>query len=412
MRSLRSFPLLLALAMAPALGAQDPGPVSLPGRYDGGYLIFRSADGAFEYWLDGRLQIDAAGYFGSENQLASGTEIRRARIGVKTTLFRVWETEIDVDFAENAVEIKDAWIGYVGMPNSIVRIGNFKEPFSLEVLTSSKNVTFMERSYADNLAPTRTIGASYTRWGRNWHVSGGVFGQEPGQVDETARDEGYALTGRATFAPVLADGRLVHVGVSLSRRTPDADEGSDTNSVRFRARPETFVSQARFLSTGRIRFVDHVSKYNAEAAMVFGPFSLQGEYTQAVVRRLEDRPEASFAGGYVQGSYFLTGESRKYLVDEGEFDRVIPAGRGGAWEVAARYSTLDLNDDDPEVDILGGMARNYTVGLTWYANTNIKWMLNYTWVDHDENAEPDLGPEPYVKGDSFSMLQTRLALAF
>lgn len=412
MRTSRSLPLLLALVMVPALHAQDPGAVSLPGRYDGGYLIFQSADGAFQYWLDGRLQLDAAGYFGSENQLASGTEIRRARLGVKTTLFRDWWTEIDVDFAENAVEIKDAWIGYVGLKNSIIRLGNFKEPFSLEVLTSSKNITFMERSYADNLAPSRTIGASFTRWGRNWHVSGGVFGQEGGQFDETARDEGFALTGRATFAPVNTDGRLVHVGVSLSRRTPDADEGSDTNSVRFRARPETFVSQTRFLSTGRIRFTDHVAKYNAEAALVFGPFSVQGEYTAASVHRLEDRATASFAGGYVQASMFLTGESRKYLVDEGEFDRVIPASRGGAWEVAARYSTLNLNDDDPEVDIMGGMARNYTVGVTWYANTNIKWMLNYTYVKHDEFAEPDLGPEPYVPDEAFSILQMRIGLAF
>lgn len=397
---------------SPALPAQTPtAPVPLPGVYDGGYLIFRSADQRFAYWLDGRLMVDGATYWGGENTLGGGTTIRRARLGVKSQLYTDWYAEIDFDFSENAVEIKDAWAGYTGFANTILKAGQFKEPFSLETVTSSKNVMFMERSYIDNFSPTRTIGAGAVRWGRHWQVSAGVFGQEAGQVDETARNEGWAATGRVTIAPVIRDRQVVHFGVSLSRRTPDAAEGSDTNSFRFRARPETDVSKARFVSTGRVRFVDHASYYNAEAAVMMGSLHLQGEYTQVALRRLEDRATAKFAGGYVAATYFLTGDSRKYLVEAGEFDRVLPTRSGGAWEIGARYSTIDLNDDDPDVDIMGGKATNYTLGLTWHINANLKWLVNFVRVENDENAEPDLGENP-VAGDKFNILQTRVALAF
>jgi len=84
-------------------------PVPLKTFFDGGYLVWASKDGDFKYWLDGRLNLDAAVYNGSENRLHDGVEVRRARLGLKTTLFKDWLTEIDVDFADNAVEIKDFW---------------------------------------------------------------------------------------------------------------------------------------------------------------------------------------------------------------------------------------------------------------------------------------------------------------
>jgi len=253
---------------------------------------------------------------------------------------------------------------------------------------------------------------SYTRWGHQWQSSVGVFGQPAGDVDATGRSQGYAATGRVTFAPLLGDRRLIHLGVAASRRTPDAaDAVADSNQVRFRARPETDVSQARFVTTGKIKNVDYTTFLNGEFAAVAGPASLQAEYTQTQAHRLGDLATASFSGGYVSASYFLTGESRPYVVSEGEFDRIQPRSSRGAWEVAARYSGIDLNDYSPGVSILGGKAANYTIGVNWYINTNFKWMINYVHVQNDKNAKPDIGIAPFPTGESFRIFQTRFALA-
>jgi len=402
---------LLAVAR---LGAQTTTPkVPLSPGYEGGFLVFQNPDSTFRYWLDGRIQFDGAMYSGSKNALSNGTEVRRARLGGKATLYGNWHGEIDVDFTKNAVEMKDIWIGYIGFPNSIIKFGNYKEPFSLETLTSSKYITFLERSYADNFSPDRNIGVGYARWGHWWQAAVGAFGQTAGSVDASGRDEGYGLTGRATFAPINSEGRLLHFGGALSMRTPPGDASPDTNTVRFRARPETNVSQARYFTTGKIRLVDHTSYYNGELATVYGPFSVQAEYTNVAVRRLNDLPKASFNGSYVFASLFLTGETRPYLVEEGEFDRIVPKSSIGAWEIAARVSGIDLNDRSTGVNILGGKGTNYTLGLNWYINANFKWMLNYVRVVTDENAKPDIGPvTPFKTGDKFNIIQTRFALAF
>jgi phosphate-selective porin OprO/OprP len=403
--------LLTALGAVPSQ-AQEPGrPVPLPGAYDGGYLVFQSRDGAFKYWLDGRLMLDGAIYSGSKNTnaLANGTEIRRARIGIKTTLFSDWVTEMDVDFAENAIEMKDMWVGYQKVHNTLFRVGNYKEPFGLETLTSSKFITFMERSYTDNFSPDRHTGIGMTHWADRWRVEAGAFGQVAGEADASGRNEGYGLTGRVTVLPIHSGRNLVHLGGAFSRRTPNAATGSDTNTVRFRARPETDISKTRFLTTGKIRFVDYTNYFDGEFAAVSGPASLQAEYTRVDVHRLGDRKTASFDGWYVMGSLFLTGESRQYVASDGEFDRIYPKSRNGALELAARVSRMDLNDTS--VAILGGRATNYSVGLNWYANPNIRWMLNYTRVVNDENAKPDVFLPPAVAGDKFNIIAIRVSLA-
>ena len=386
---------------------QPPRPVPLPGMYDGGYLVFQSADSAFKYWLDARAQVDAADYLGATNALATGVELRRVRLGVKTTLYRNWLGEIDVDFAGDAVEVKDLWIGYQGWSNSLLRVGNFKEPFSLETLTSSKYITFLERSYIDNFSPDRHIGIAYSRWGSRWQFSAGAFGQGSGDVDATGQNQGYGLTARATVAPLLRNRQLIHLGAAISRRTPDAS--ATPNRLRIRARPETDVNQARFLSTGRIPNVDYELLYNGELAAVQGPFSFQAEATKADVHRLGGLTTASFWGGYAAFSFFLTGESRPYLPNEGEWDRVFPRSQNGAWEVAARLSTMNL--DDTSVGILGGKGTNITLGLNWYINGNFKLMADYVHVNLNANAIPDQGTPPLVGGDKFDIVQLRASLA-
>ena len=115
--------------------------------------------------------------------------------------------------------------------------------------------------------------------------------------------------------------------------------------------------------------------------------SIQGEYIATEVKRENGFENAAFDGAYIYASWFLTGESRPYKAKKGKFGRVKPISKDGfgAWEVAMRYSTLDLNDGV----ITGGEMDNITFGLNWYANPNVRFMANYIMVDTDEKAGND-----------------------
>ena len=141
---------------------------------------------------------------------------------------------------------------------------------------------------------------------------------------------------------------------------------------------------------------DDVNRYGAEAAGVYGPFSLQGEYLRGAVNREdaeEPRCQLSMAGtSWEAGS--LTGESRGYVFEEARFKNPKPkgiVGKGGigAWELLARYSTLDLSDGDVD----GGEEDNVTVGLNWYPTPNFRFMANYVRVLDLEGGDFD-GAEP------------------
>jgi phosphate-selective porin OprO/OprP len=240
-----------------------------------------------------------------------------------------------------------------------------------------------------------------------------VFGQEAGTPDATAAGEAHAFVGRAVISPIHEDGKVFHLGGAIERRTPDAAVGADTNTVRLRARSETWIAKTRFISTGKIRFVDYTQSYNGEMTSAYGPATLQAEYTRVNIYRLGVLPHETIRGGYVSAAYFITGEHRPYLMEEAEYDRVIPKSeKYGAWEVAARWSTLDLNDPTVGIDLKGGRATNYTLGLNWHINPNFKWMLNYVQVNNDDNAKADLGTAPLQNGGVFRIVQTRFSLAF
>jgi phosphate-selective porin OprO/OprP len=168
----------------------------------------------------------------------------------------------------------------------------------------------------------------------------------------------------------------VHLGAAGSWRTPD-----DADTIRFRQRPESHVTDVRLVNTGAID-ADDFTRGGAEAAAVLGPFSLQGEYIGAHVnRQTPGAPDVWFDGWYALGSWFLTGESRAYEFERGAFGNVKPqrvVGQGGigAWELLARYSNIDLLDEDIE----GGEQDDLTIGLNWYPTSNLRLLLNYVRV--------------------------------
>ena len=199
-------------------------------------------------------------------------------------------------------------------------------------------------------------------------------------------DSQYNLTGRLTGLPwYAAQGRrLLHVGLSYSHRFRAND------AVRFRQRPEANLSPVRFVDTESV-VADGVDLINPELAMVLGPFSLQGEYTRALVNAAQGS-DPDFGGFYVYGTYFLTGEHRIYKPKAGVFDRVVPKrnfdGKGGpgAWEVGVRYSLLDLDD----AGVSGGELSGLTGAVNWYPNPNTRVMLNYVLADLDNVGDTNI----------------------
>jgi phosphate-selective porin OprO/OprP len=395
-----------------AQATDEPKPEPVDVFQGAGILVAQTPDGAFKWWLDGRLNLDTAYYFNSDNTLANGVELRRARFAINMALWKTWAAQFDVDFVENAVDVKDAWVGYTGLPNTVIRVGNFRTPFGLETLTSSRYITFMERSLVDNFSPDRRMGIGASRWGNRWTAAAGVFGPELADTNDTiGQDQTSSLVGRVTVLPVSTSDGIVHIGLAAARMDPTAPANatlSDANRWRMRARPESHVNRGRFIDTGQVKNVDHASLYGLEAAATWKSFSFQSEYNRETLRRTSSEfVEPTYDGYYAFVSWFPTGEHRPYDRTEGSFGRVLPKSSKGALELAVRYSTMDLND--AAAGVFGGKEEILTFGVNWYVNANIRLMTNYLYVKNDDNAK---GDRSYIPGDKFNVVQMRLGLMF
>jgi phosphate-selective porin OprO and OprP len=381
-----------------------------------GKLVFESKDTTFQWWFDSRIQVDGAMYFENKNSLSNGALLRRITFAMKTILWKNWRAELDIDFREDAsinsqVELRDTWIQYeIPNKNIAFQIGNFKEPFGLEELNSSRLLTMMERSGISKAIPLgRRLGfvARYwTDWGQ---ATVGIFGHEAGaRVDKGQNDEGYSTNLRLSVAPFNQPGQNLHLGVAASYKRPDVTADLALNTIEVKTRNETYVSDIKYLHTGDITSVNYYNRFAGELMGVYGPFFIQSEYMFTDIHRWYGKPTVNLGGGYVTLSWMTTGESRKYYVDEGEMGPIdSPKHSWGALELAARYSITDLNDEG--AGIKGGLGKFLTFGVNYYPNVNLKIMLNYVIADFDDNAT---GKGKYLGNDDHSFLQMRIQASF
>jgi phosphate-selective porin OprO/OprP len=318
---------------------------------------------------------------------------RRARIAAMGNFMENVEYRMEFDFAQaGRPSFLDNWVAFHSVPLAgNVKVGHFFEPFSLERLTSNRFGTFMERSLADLFAPARNLGVSAYDTSEDERVTwaAGAFRSISDNFgDDFGDNGGWAGTGRVSWLPWYddeSDGRyLLHVAAAYSFRS------LAERSVTFREAPEIRVSALGvgdippFVDTGSIP-ARSFQLFGAEAALVYGPLSVQSEYMYVPVDRI-DGPNPTFQAMYVYGSYFLTGENRQYRRSTGTFDRMSPktnvlmpshapgAARGcGAWEVATRWSSINLTDSG----ISGGRLNDITLGVNWYLNPYTRIMWNY-----------------------------------
>lgn len=359
-------------------------------------LRFETADRAFRARIGGRFHNDWAWGTMSDDvettlgeDFKNGVEFRRAWIYLSGTLYDDYEYKVQYDFAGGSGgTFKDVYFAMRNVPVvGGIRVGHFKEPFSLEELTGNNYLTFIERGLPNGaFAPKRNTGVmlydTLLDEQMTWAI--GTFRETDAFGDEQSDSE-YLVTGRLTGVPVYADdGRtILHLGAAARWRRPGDD------SVRYRERPEVHLAP-RFVDTGTIAS-DGEARAGAEVAWVGGPFSAQAEYFYTFVDAAGGN-DPDFNGLYVYGSYFLTGEHRPYKRSSGVFGMVQPHrnfkfnGGPGAWEGALRYSQIDLRDEG----IKGGELRNTTLGVNWYLNSNVRIMANWVHSHRKQVGNADL----------------------
>jgi len=355
----------------------------------------------------------------------SGLVMRRARYTMRGDVGPHSYWKISIEATDRTAGLRDNFLdfrrfnetGVDALPN--IKMGNFFEPYSLEQQTPSSRLTFMSRSAAtlamglgrsfgimayDSFKQERfgyALGAFVSPLEKLGDFSDRV-------VDETVVRDGYGLTGRVWWMPggsCRDPCRRLLLGASYSRRV-------NMSGVQFRARPETFkfdfVNDTDFSTDGSgVPLLEDASTANlgaVEAVWTRGPWSVQAEY---YLTHVESRAggDPFFHGGYALVSYWLTGECRPLVRGSVRQVRICnprdPCKEDSGWggvELAARFTTVDLNDGP----VQGGSMRNVALGLNWHLAARRRLMFNLIRAQVDDG----------IADAPIWIFQTRLQLEF
>ena len=346
-------------------------------------LFFLSASAeAQEFRVRGRLHMDAFYGISDADDFSNGFNNRRGRMGMSGTITNGWDGQIEIDFADGTLSHTDTRLRRTFENGGRLLIGQFKVPMGHNELTSSNSITFMERSTPTNvIADARRLGIGYELYRGNLGFNSMVFGRSLGERAAIAGNMPLGAAFRGVFSPELAGGTL-HLGGSIAYQ-----HFSENRGVRYRDRPGLRDSKGGSLRLIDVTVPDAEStlKTGIEILWLSGPFSVDGEYLRAAVNS-ENGNNAGFHGWYIQSGYVLTGESRSY--SRGVAGGVTPAGEKGAWEVAVRYTQMNLNDGE----FTGGEQSNITLGLNHYVTSRLRFMVNLVYVTLDNtDTNPLLG---------------------
>jgi phosphate-selective porin OprO and OprP len=404
----------------PAISAAST-PIRFDATWDNG-LFLKSTDDQFRFHAGGIGQIDSVWLIGPQGNFvapggstsgvgnAAATQLRRAILQVDGTVYGQFDFMIQYDFANasndnsglqpasfsdltSSPAPQNIWMQVRDVPYfGIVRVGSQKMPIGMDNNTGSAFLPFMERSdNYDAFYGTFNNGFALGITARDWSESErltwqyGIY-RPATNVFGVALNK-YSVGGRMTALPVYEDDgeELIHVG--LGTFSGELVENQLRDRARTLLRNGPGFAVPILVDTGEIPGSRQYT-IGPEFAAVYGPLSVQAEWAGQWLTDADPNNQQQgtvfYHGGYVEALYFLTGEHELYDKHEGVFGRVIPrsnfhttAGdccRGyGAWQVGVRFSYLDLNDKT----IQGGQVYDWTLGLNWYLNPNMKVQLNY-----------------------------------
>jgi len=351
--------------------------------WDKGYHL-DSNDGNIKLKFGGRIQYDEAFFFQDDDiddaygSIENASELRRVRFANEGILYKFVSFKLEFDFASGNAIVSDAFITLTSLPAiGNIRIGHQKEPFSLDMMNSSNDMTFMERASVTNFKKQRNSGLLIFNTAFSQRATWAIGAYHNSDVKgKSLPDDRYNITGRITALPFYnkEENKLLHLGIAYSNRNPSERVYS------IKGKPDSHLAPV-YVNTGAIENVTDNHTLGTEIALVWDSFAMQGEYIASGLK--DNNNTYSFKGYYGEASYFLTGEHKNYSTKDAWFKRITPkknfnpTGEDKGWgalEAAVRYSSLDLNDET----VNGGEIDNITAALNWYLNPATRFSVNYS----------------------------------
>ncbi len=357
MRPDRSTPLAAALALAVALG-------TLPSAARAERVLADTED--MDVSLGALLQWDATAFHEDARALPDQQDhLRRAELVLKGKAERWdWVAGYDVD----AERWLDANVRVRLGEATRLRIGQFKQPLTLEESQSSSHLDFNGRASLNAFALSRRLGLGMQHAGDGWALEASAFTDDM----NTGGAEGEGVAARALWIPRAEAGRVVQVGVSGSLQAPEDDRLALSSRIGIDRLPY------RPVSTGTITGVERDQRLGVEGLWIAGPLSVQGEAMRVQLGR-DGLPGVAGHAAYVYATWSLDGEPRGYR------DGLPSSPASGSWMLTARLGTIDLDDGA----VRGGRADDVTVGLNWYAADWLRFSLDHVRVSSERQGVSD-----------------------
>ncbi len=413
--------------------------------------------------ITSRVHFDGGGYDYHPNtagtvpqRLDDGVNVRRARIGVLGKFMEDWNYALIYDFGGSSdgfastasvggtavgflpggalSGIENAYLSYTGIKpfggTLAIEGGIMDLPYTLDEASSSNDIPFMERAapgvVARNIAADDFRSAFGARWFNDifWagaYVTGPTTGaiHSASSVNPNGTTEQLGAVARVAGQIVSGKDYSLHLGADAEFLIhPPHNLVTKAQTLTLSERGELRIDPTTLISTGAIANVSGAQVYSVEAAATYGPLFFQGEYFWFNVDRNAatglppfGAPSLKFEGGYAEASFILTGETRKYNPAAAAYLGVVPehpfslAGGGwGAWEIAGRVSTINLNDQlATATGIAGGRQTIYTAGLNWYVNRNVRFLFDYLHGNVAKQISPTNIGDAGAKFDAFAM---------
>ena len=374
----------------------------------------KSADGKYTLKIRGYIHADGRFFLSDDAKAIPNTFfLRRARPIIEASVGKYFDFRIMPDFGQGAATLFDAYWEGKFAPAFAVRAGKFKPPVGFERLQSATDITFAERGLPTNLAPNRDVGLQI-----GGDVSEGLFAYQVGifnGVPDLGNGDGDGndskdLAARVYFQPVKT-GSLKGLGFGISGSTGEeqgigtttgtttglAGYRSPAQQTVFRYRSDLVAPENSVIAEGRR------SRVSPHAYLGLGSLGVLGEYivSSQEVRRGTTSAKLNHKAWQASAGYFLTGEQAGFRSPTPKKPFDLKEGHFGAFEIAARYGELDLDDDafptfaNPASAVT--KAKAVGVGVNWHLNKQIKVVVNYEHTTFEGGgADGDRASEDFV----------------